>query len=162
MVAAACLEPRPLFDPRFATLLPRRPAARAGAFARRAAALLFLYVTLGWLAPTLLLVRPPRGGPEGSAANPLAAPQRHAQHGGGGGGALAAAAAAYHRLVAAAEAQLQLLLPAPPRSKRHAEERLGDEEPLPGTKRALRWWLLLVGTWAVCCAAAPAFEPRRA
>lgn len=136
------------------------PAAAAlvptTAFARRAAALLFCYVIEGWLAPTLLQMHFARAGCDGDGAQQVQP---------GSGGVLASAAAAYRRLVAAVEAQLQPMLPAPQRAKRHEDSTGelddGDDELLPGAMRALRWWLALVATWAVCCTLAPVFEPQR-
>lgn len=127
-----------------------------GAFERRVAALLFCWAIEGWLLPTLLLIRSDaHHNPWPAAASGDASLQQPLQ---------GKVVAVWSRLGVILFTQLSKLLPAPQQQpQRHSErerESGGDcvSTAPAGMLLVLRWWLVLVSTWAVCCCAAPMFE----
>ncbi|KAL4440350.1 hypothetical protein ABPG75_003351 [Micractinium tetrahymenae] len=121
------------------------------------AMLLFCWVLLGWVLPTLLLLWPLRCAP------PCPAGSRAASGSGGSRRAsrqpsrlLGGAAALACKAVDGVEAALRLLLPAPPLPAR--QDHMLGPGPLTNSARlplALRWMAALAGTWLACCAAVP-------
>ena len=114
---------------------PRPACLPADINARRMAALLFSWTTLGWLLPTLLLL------PKPAAAPRRARQQVTAQERGGGGLA--------GRAAGCVEACLRLLLCRQP----HQQVRRCDR--CSGGACALAWFIALVGTWGASCLVAP-------
>lgn len=117
--------------------------------------MLFCWVLLGWVLPTLLLLWPLRG------AQPCPASSRAAGSGAGSGswqprGLLGRARDALGAAVDGVEAALRSLLPALPLpaalGQATGEAALTHSARLP---LALRWMAALAGTWLACCAAVP-------
>lgn len=119
--------------------------------------LLFCWVLLGWVLPTLLLLWPlhcvqpcpasSRAAPSGSGADTGSQRPR---------GLLGGAAAAAGAAVDCVEAALRSLLPALPLPAELGQEPGADA--LANSARlplALRWMAALAGTWLACCAAVP-------
>lgn len=118
----------------------RNPAPAADAYAQRVAALLFIWATLGWLLPTLLLL------PDGSVAGAQwpATQQCSCRH-------LDRLAT---RIGCTLEAWLQMLLPAG-RAADDAAAGQGQRARLPS---AAAWWATLLVAWALSCTLAPLFK----
>ncbi len=119
--------------------------------------LLFCWVLLGWVLPTLLLLWPQH------CAQPCPADGRGAGGSSGEGsgsrrtpGLLGGAAAALGAAIDGVEAALRSLLPALPLpvelGQAPGEAALTRSARLP---LALRWMAALAGTWVACCAAVP-------
>ena len=126
------------------TTAPCTPAAAAGAYAQRVAALFFCWSVLGWLLPTLLLL-PDAGTKEAQALEaPLHRLRRPAA-----------------RAVDLLEAWLRMLLPArQTRSSATARQGQGGQHAQlpPAAARALHWWVAALALWGVSCISAPLFK----
>lgn len=156
------------------TAQPAHSTKPPGAYGQRVAALLFLWWTLAWLAPTMLLL-PAEQDPADSA--PAAAPARDAASGASGGasgssrpsqrckpgGAEGRARSKLNGLLDRAcrllEGWLHVLAGTPP----PWVEPAGQAAALHAGLRAVLWMATLAITWMACCLAAPLYgEPPAA
>lgn len=153
-------------------LVPSPPALAVvpgDGYGQTVALLLLSWLLIGWVLPTLLLLRPVAAAAAASWARrgdepgePLAASQGSSCS----RGLLPRAAAAADRVARVVEAALSSLLPGHPqlmvvRGQHHAM----DTSPLvvPGVLTlGVRWLLLIVPLWLLCCSVAPMYSPAPA
>lgn len=112
---------------------PPRPLAAADPFTQRIAFVLFCWVIMGWLVPTLLLL------PEAGAHRPRS--QRQSGN----------------RAALLLESWLRMLLP---RKRGAGRGGRGASAPqAPGIQAVastlLHWWAVLLVSWGICCSVAP-------
>jgi hypothetical protein len=129
-------------------------ALRADVYSQTVALLLWSWVLVGWLLPTVLLLSKERAARvRWRAARQLAPTGRTNTRTAGIFGAAAAHGRwLARRLAEVAEAGLLQLLP----------ERAEGRQPRAEAPFLLlfRWWALLLVTWCACCTVAPHFVPR--
>jgi len=119
---------------------PRPASCAAGLYHQTVALLLLWWLLVGWLAPTLLLLWPQLARKEAS--------RRTEAQAAGGREAAAGLEAGLHSLLCEDPHADGVHLP-PPEA---ATGRPPGHVPL-----LARWFLLTVGAWAACCAAAPLY-----
>jgi hypothetical protein len=127
---------------------------RADVYSQMVAMLLMIWVLVGWLLPTVLLLSKERAARVRWQAADQPAPTGHTSSGACGAFGAAAAHGRWlvGRLAEVVEAGLLQLLP----------ERAEDRQPRAEAPFLLmfRWWVLLLVTWCACCTVAPHFVPH--
>ena len=127
---------------------------RADVYSQMVAMLLWSWVLVGWLLPTVLLLSKERAarGQEQAARRLAPTGRTNTRTAGIFGAAAAHGRWLARRLAEVAEAGLLQLLP-----ERAEDRQLRAEAPF---LLMFRWWALLLVTWCACCTVAPHLVPR--